>query len=191
MRSRQWMYGNRKPRSAVTPPSKVVEVMAPEAVTRMVALLDRHVKGALSPDVSNYAKGRTRAWLQREMPLGPTQREKPGLIIPELWAALSGIWAKHLPGRPQTGLAVHGRIGIRVHRDASYARPACMNVNLGQALWFHDPDRNGKQDYDTPREKSIALRGGEVIAFDCKHPHGSIVTAPDGDRWAIILWQVK
>ena len=127
------------------------------------------------------------------MPLGPTQRELPGLKLPALWNELTALWERYLPGRgrPETGLCLNGRIGIKVHRDASYARPVCMIINLGQVLWFCDPDRNGRSNYPVPRDKCKALTGVSVITFDCKHPHGTIPTCPEGRRWSIVLWQVK
>ena len=91
------------------------------------------MRPSLRPDVSNYAKGRTRGWLEREMPLGKTQRERPGLKAPLLWDVLSAIWMRHLPEHLETGLAICGEVGISPHRGASYARSITMSVNLGHA----------------------------------------------------------
>ena len=171
-------------------PCRKVEQLGAADVERLKEMLERSVRPSLKADVSSYARGRTRCWLQREMPLGPTQRERPGLKVPDLWAALSAIWMRHLPGRPETGLASRGEIGITPHRDASYARPVTMSVNLGRAKWFHDPRRNGatKGRVVGPHEWQV-LAGGEVLVFDSKHPHAAQPLEPD--RWVVILWQVK
>ena len=126
------------------------------------------------------------------MPLAKTRREGPGLVAPGLWRRLVAVWMKHLGslGPPETGLAIYGEVGIRMHRDASDARPICMNVNMGRASWFHNRDRHGPQDYPVPRERCVDLVGGEVLVFDCKHPHGCVPN-PSGDRWTVVLWQVK
>lgn len=171
-------------------PCRTVETMGAEELGRMVGMMEAHVRPHLVADVSTYARGRTRCWLQREMPLGPTQREKPGLRVPVLWDALTDIWMRHLPGRPETGLACCGEIGITPHRDASYARPVTMSVNLGPAKWFHDPRRNGatKGRFVQPHEWQV-LKGGEVLVFDSKHPHAAQPLDPN--RWVVILWQTK
>ena len=171
-------------------PCRTVEYLGDGDMERLKGLLERDVRPRLTPDVSNYAKGRTRCWLEREMPLGKTQREKPGLKAPVLWDALSRIWMRHLPGRPETGLAICGEVGISPHRDASYACPITMSVNLGPARWFHDRNRHG----DTrgrivrPDEWQV-LHGGEVLVFDSKHPHAAQPLDPK--RWVVILWQTK
>lgn len=107
-----------------------------------------------------------------------------------MWKALTAIWMRHLPGRPQTGLAIRGEVGIDPHRDASYARPTTMSVNLGPARWFHDPDRHGEAKGRVVRPNEWQkLAGGEVMVFNSKHPHAARPESPD--RWVVILWQVK
>ena len=166
----------------------VVERMEAEEQAALKGLLDRDAKPALEADVSSYARGRTRVWLQREMPLGPTRKEQPGLEAPELWAALARIWRRHLPGSCEVGLAIHGRIGIGAHRDASYASEVAMNVNLGKARWWWDRQRDGR-----PRpiasDEWTPLEGGEVLVFDSKHLHAA--QPEEDDRWTVVLWKVK
>ena len=174
----------------MTPKCRTVEQLGAEEVNRLKGLLNEHVRPHLARDVSTYARGRTRCWLERHMPLGGSERERPGLKVPMLWRGLTDIWMRHLPGRPETGLAICGEVGITPHRDASYARPITMSVNLGPARWFHDRNRHGgtKGRVVAPHEWTT-LRGGEVLVFDSKHPHAAQPLDPE--RWVVILWQVK
>ena len=166
----------------------VAERLGAEEREGLRALLERYAAPALEPDVSSYARGRTRVWLQREMPLGPTRRERPGLVAPRLWSALGAVWRRHLPGRCEVGLAIHGEVGIGPHRDASYAAEIAMNVNLGRADWWWDPDRAGVR-REVREEEWTRLEGGEVLVFDAKHLHAA--RPREADRWTVVLWQVK
>ena len=85
----------------------------PETIRTVVDHLERHVAPHLAPDVSNYAKGRQRAWLQVEAPLGSTQPWRPGLASHRLWPWLAAVWRRIDPDTaPQVGLAIHGDTGI-------------------------------------------------------------------------------
>ena len=155
----------------------------------VVAHLDRHVAPHLAPDVSNYAKGRQRAWLEIEAPLGPTQPWRPGLASERLWPWLTRVWQRFHPAtRPQLGLAISGDHGIAWHRDASYAVNAALIVNLGPAVFEIDAARDSAS--GRPLDPlSMELVGGEVLAFDCKHQHRVIDADPA--RWSIVLWRLK
>ena len=83
----------------------------PDGVRVVVDHLERHVAPHLAPDVSNYAKGRQRAWLEIEAPLGPTQPWCPGLASHRLWPWLVAVWRRIDPGTdPAVGLAIRGVI---------------------------------------------------------------------------------
>ena len=161
-----------------------------EATARAVAAhLDRHVAPHLAPDVSSYARGRQRAWLEIEAPLGPTQPWRPGIASERLWPWLVKVWQRlHPASEPALGLAIHGPTGIAWHRDAAYARRDALIVNLGPATFEIDAEResaNGR-----PLDPvSLDLRPGDVIAFDCKHQHRVIDADPA--RWSVVLWQLK
>ncbi len=115
----------------------------PDTVRTVVDHLERHVAPRLAPDVSNYAKGRQRAWLEVEAPLGPTQPWRPGLASHRLWPWLEAVWRRIDPHtEPQVGLAIHGDTGISWHRDASYAHARAALVNLGPCTFELDRTRD-------------------------------------------------
>lgn len=164
--------------------------LGPDTVDAVLDHLERHVAPHLAPDVSSYAPGRTRAWLQVEAPLGPAQPWRPGLASARLWPWLETVWRRHDPDTlPDLGLAIRGDTGIRWHRDASYARPAAVIVNLGRCVFEIDRDRDSRP--GRPGDPlSVRLDGpGHVFAFDCKHQHR--VVSPAADRWSIVLWRRK
>ena len=161
----------------------------PGTVRAVAEHLDRHVAPHLAPDISNYSRGRRRAWLEVEAPLGPTQPWRPGLASHRLWPWLVAAWRRIDPDtEPQIGLAIHGDTGIAWHRDASYAHTRAVLVNLGPCTFGFDPARDS--DNGRPRDPvSLDLVGGEVLDFDCKHQHR--VVDPDPDRWSIVLCHLK
>ena len=161
-----------------------------DATARAVAgHLDRHVAPHLTPDVSNYARGRQRAWLEIEAPLGPTQPWRPGLASDRLWPWLVRVWRRfHPASEPALGLAIRGDVGIAWHRDAAYAKSDALIVNLGPATFEIDAERDSAN--GRPGDPvSLDLRPGDVIAFDCKHQHR--VVDADPARWSIVLWRLK
>ena len=161
--------------------------VSPSVVRDMRGHLDAVIGPYLSRDVSNYAPGRTRAWLQWEGPLSQRQSYRPGLRNARLWDWLCECWRNAgYPGLPDLGLALHGAIGIKPHRDASYANAQALTVNLGTADWGWHPERNG-QDANGLHWQTI--EPGDVLKFDCKHKHAS--RRLDPDRWAIVLWTAK
>ena len=137
----------------------------PDTVRTVVDHLDRHVAPHLAPDVSNYAKGRQRAWLEVEAPLGPTQPWLPGLASHRLWPWLVAVWRRIDPDtHPQAGLTVHGSTGIAWHRDASYAHARAVLVNLGPCTFELDRARasaNGRP-ADTTFAGTLRRRGSRL-----------------------------
>ena len=87
----------------------------------------------LRPDVSNYAKGRQRMWLNTEYPLSlKYQQFRPGINDRKLWGWIQNIWAKsQLSGQPESALAIYGNVPIDFHTDAPCAAPECIQINLG------------------------------------------------------------
>ena len=149
--------------------------------------LEAHQRAHLTADVSSYARGRTRVWLEYEGPLSARRGYARALHDAKLWDWLCECWGRAgYPGRPDLGLALHGAIGIAPHRDASYAHARAITVNLGPVEWGWHPERNGQ---DNDGLVWTTLDGGEILRFDCKHKHASRNLSPE--RWAIVLWSAK
>ena len=161
--------------------------LTPSVVADVRRHLENVVRPELTKDVSTYARGRTRAWLQYEAPLSKYRPYLPGLRDTKLWRWLSECWTgAGYAGVPEIGLALYGPIGITPHRDASYAHAHTLTVNLGTADWGWHPQRHG-QNNDGLRWQIVPP--GAVLKFDSKHKHAS--RNLDADRWAIVLWQAK
>ena len=158
----------------------------PETVRTVVDHLERHVAPHLAPDVSSYARGRQRAWLETEAPLGPTQPWRPGLASHRLWPWLAAVWRRIDP-EPQLGLAVHGSTGIAWHRDASYAHARAALVNLGPCTF--ELDRAVPRAHAEPRAtvNDTARRGGQFSVS----PGGQFSLSLDTSRWSVVLWRLK
>ena len=162
---------------------KRVFTLSRQIQNEAVASLER-LSDALVPDVSNYAKGRTRFWLEHEAPLGKTQPWRPGVKDASLWAFCKDVWGKaHMPLSLDLGLAAYGPTGINPHRDATYAHEDTLLINFGEASFRYARSRDGA-DFD-----SYELMPGDVYRFDSKHLHASEPKADD--RWVIILWHCK
>ena len=133
---------------------------------------------------SSYAYGRKSAWLQYDCPLNAGGQFKPVPTPKRLWDWCEKVWqANGMKGLPEVGLANYGDVGIKLHRDATYAAPDCLMINIGKVSWQYDWDRR----ISTPQHYS--LDGGEVASFNCKHLHGAY--DPASDRWSIILWTIS
>ena len=166
---------------------RIYNLLSQNTTNSLIRILDKTVGSSLSKDVSNYAKDRTRCWLEWE----PTLTNKPtytsALSIPHLWNIIQTIWNKvGIPGLPNVGLVVHGEVGIRPHRDASYASDIAMTINLGRVTWGWSFDKGANH------ERHLTwynLVGGEILVFDCKHLHSAKDVDPN--RWAIVAWKIK
>lgn len=143
--------------------------------------------GLLKSDVSNYAKGRQRCWLQAEAPLG-SQPWVPGIKDDRLWSWIKKtIWSE-----AEVGLIAYGPVGISLHRDASYADYEARSVNLGEIkAWQYEPSYStfGYGPQTLRPVMNLLLAPGEVIRFNCKNRHAAVDPAPD--RWSINLWKVS
>ena len=150
----------------------------------------------LRPDVSNYAKGRQRMWLNTEYPLSlKYQQFRPGINDERLWGWIQQVWAKsQLSGQPESALAIYGNVPIDFHTDAPCAAPECIQINLGGTTFIHDTvpagqsNRNGRI-YRPTSPIEHTLDKGEITRFNCKHVHATV--EPQPDRWSIIVWQIS
>jgi hypothetical protein len=131
--------------------------------------LDQNIS-KLVPDVSNYAKGRLRAWIGLEAPLTDKQSFKLGQFTYNdfIWEWLNKFCIDNLSFTPEIAL-VHiggadcsdpedypkdgkgGACGIKEHRDAGYADFRAVGINLrgnatfGYRAIYQNQDRWGFQ----------------------------------------------
>lgn len=144
--------------------------------------------GLLTPDVSNYAKGRMRCWLESEGPLSATRAWQPAYHDERLWSfIIKNVWPE-----AELGMVTYGPVGIKAHRDATYADWEARIVNLGEVKgWQYTPGYSTFGSGPQVKRPSITLllKEGEVIRFNCKNEHE--VIGPAEDRWAINLWRVS
>ena len=140
----------------------------------------------LEDDVSNYAKGRKRFWLQHEWDLR-NRTFSPALKDERLWT-----FCKRMMPSADLGLAVYGPVGISLHRDDSYADYRSVGINLGEVDgWVYDcqyPEFRWTRNTNPTNTRNLKLPVGAVFEFNCKNPHA--VINPATDRWAIFLWDV-
>lgn len=177
---------------------QVTRTLEPVTVERLHKWLERHVRPALTPDVSNYAKGRQRCWLGVEPPLGPTQPFRKGLEIPEdRWHRLQELidWQFDYCLVTYSGDVVP--VGITPHRDASYADYEAYGLNVvGTCRFSYWEDRMGfgytqKRSgikYDDPPSHVVDLTPGQVTRFNCKNLHAA---EPSPQRWGMNFWRAK
>ena len=181
---------------------KVITILSTDTQSKMRELLDSY-SNSLTLDVSNYAKGRQRFWLQAEADLTKVnggKLYKPGVQIPKLWDYCSKLFDKaiahsELPYTPtlDLGLVAYGNKGIDWHRDASYADFPAVSVNLSTDTteWGYEDCRLGydsKTSNSNPKRKVYKLAPGSVVLFNCKNPHAVIKC--DDTRYSINLWSV-
>jgi len=141
----------------------------------------------LERDVSSYARGRKRFWLQHEWDL-KNKNFKPALRAPEIWE-----FCKQWMPDANLGLAVYGSVGITPHRDDSYADWRAVGINLGEVEgWQYDcqyPELYWTKEQNPSNPRICRVPVGGIFEFNCKNPHAAI--GPAEDRWGIFLWKLK
>lgn len=167
---------------------------------KMTAWLERTIRPQLTPDVSRYARGRLRAWLQTEPTLTNPWRDLPGVPVGDkVMSALAERigWEFDYCLVTYSGDGEAGT-GIHPHRDASYADYEAYGLHLtgecrfdywmGRASYGYSPEtRNLNPLRDEPTHRLI-LRPGDVVRFNCKNIHGA---TPGPARWNINFWRRK
>jgi len=144
-------------------------------------------KQRLGFDVSNYARGRERYWLQYQWDL-KERCFSPAIKDERLWS-----WCKTWMPDADLGLVVYGSVGITPHRDDSYADWRAVGINLGHVeAWYYDPvypelKYTNKKNPSNPQTHKIPPR--MVFEFNCKNEHAAI--KPHPERWGIFLWKVS
>ena len=160
-------------------------ILSAKGVAAFVTKLEEH-RNLLIPDVSSYARGRQRFWLQHEWNL-KLRCFQPALVDQELWS----MCLKWMPNA-KLGLAVHGPVGISLHRDDSYADWRTVGINLGEIEgWQYDgqyPEFHWTKERNPSNVRICRVPVGGVFAFNCKNPHAAL--KPAENRWAIFLWDI-
>lgn len=161
-------------------------IIQPETVKTITDHLNSQ-NDRLTPDVSNYARNRQRYWLQHEWSLN-NKTFIPGIKDERLWN-----YCKHWMPDADLGLAVYGSIGIKPHRDDSYADWRGVGINLGEIeSWYYDcqyPNYYWTRDTNPSDPQNYHVPVGGVFEFNTKNPHAA--NNPAEDRWAIFLWKVN
>ena len=135
------------------------------------------------PDPSSYARGRQGFWLGGEPHLSTTHLRwvvRPEEAEPA--PALESILRQAM-GDFDLFLICRGDIGIKPHRDSSYAAPIAGAMNLGRCdAFFYSPERQGNQ------MKEYHPKDGAIWRFGSKHLHSSARSDPDA--FAIFGWHL-
>jgi hypothetical protein len=180
---------------------------------KLQAWLEKIVRPALRPDVSNYAKGRLRAWLGQEPMLFAPFDTKPGVPVDQkLLDRLAELIEWPFDFCLVTYSGDTTPVGIAPHMDAGYADFEAHSVHVsGQCrfdYWMNRPTLGrgpatgdfhlDRTDYTVRRSEpdgrpvmptTVALlQPGDVIRFNCKNPHAAL---PDVKRWNLNFWRRK
>lgn len=171
---------------------EILGQVSSQKVQAVVDYLNKHVEPILGKDVSNYAKGRKRTWLEYEAPLGQ-QKWQHGLKDEYLWNFVLETFEPY-GIKPDLGL-VSKAGNITWHRDAAYAEFKSFGINLGQVTWQYEwsypayawvPDN---KKIDPPQIITHQMTGGEIFQFNSKNRHQAVNSADD--RWGFNLWNIK
>ena len=167
----------------------------------------------LSTDVSNYAKGRSRAWIGCEAPLSDKYnfRSCPFGYESTLWLWLMDFSVSELGFYPECGL-LHiggadcsdptdtpingpgGECGIQEHRDAGYADYRAVGINLiGEATFgyieeYPHIDQWTRDKNSSPKIQYVKMIPGTCVIFNCKNPHFAEVGP---NRICINAWRIS
>jgi hypothetical protein len=165
--------------------------------TNLRGWLETHIRNNLRPDVSNYAKGRLRVWLDDEPSLTANVRISQGLRIPAgIRQRLRDLIKWDFDYALVTYSGDFEAIGIKPHRDARYADYEAVGLNVSGTCRFdywagrqsfgkspnlieYDPR------YDAPTD-CLNLAAGDVVKFNCKNLHSA---TPSKKRWNINFWR--
>jgi hypothetical protein len=168
----------------------IVKRISAESQQSMIDYFTKKFDSLLEDDVSTYAKGRRRLWLEAEPTLVRNFTLTEAIQDERTWTwLLKNVW----PGA-DLGLLSRGPVGIKMHRDATYAGWEAYGLNLGETVTFgyqecYGSFKYGNQDDSAPITEVI-LEPGDVFRFNPKNPHGILSEITDA-RWAINLWCLK
>lgn len=175
------------------------------------AWLEGTVRPALTPDVSNYAKGRLRVWLCREPMLFAPFNVVPAFPVADnIMARLAELIEWRFDFCLVTYSGDAQPVGITPHYDAGYAAFEARSIHVsGECRFDYWMDRpevgpcKGRDLFTLDRKTytvlgpdgkpadptaSVRLVPGEVTTFNCKNPHSA---TPGPRRWNINFWRAK
>jgi len=164
---------------------------------RIADWLRTYVVPHMTPDVSNYAKGRMRVWLGQEPSLSAQPTNKPGLpLSSEARAGLVKLLGWGFDYALVTNSAADAT-GILPHRDAGFADYEALGFNVCGTCTFkywnsrqcfgRGPVTIELSPFDPPTHV-LTLNPGDVIRFNCKNLHAAY---PNPDRLCINFWKRK
>jgi hypothetical protein len=175
----------------------LIDILSADQQGALRDYLDQHQR-LLDTDVSHYALGRQRFWLEHQPVLGSFGKcYQPAVQLPWLWRFCQEMYEQAvakvaIAPTPKAifGLAAYGKIGIKSHRDDTYAACPAMSINLSTqpTLWGYIP---AYSDYEHRQPKSVleeihTLPPGAVILFNSKNLHR--VVQADARRWSLNIW---
>lgn len=155
--------------------------------------LRSHFLPYLKPDVSSYAKGRLRIWLNGQPKLHERDMSSANLDTSE--ASKFRIYLTDLLGWKGDWylLTYSGEdaSGISLHRDATPLSYEAYGINLtGRCKFTYHEQRRGYSSGPTGPTVvwNIDLLPGSVVHFNSKNPHAAI---PSAGRWGVNIWRKK
>lgn len=120
-------------------------------------------------DRSSYVSDRQILWIGKQ-PLFTKCQEIAAHHDDDIKAIATEIYPDH-----DYILIAGGNTEIGMHRDASYAAPESISINLGgEAYWQYGEDAQ-------------RLQHGDITHFNCKELHG--ILEADLDRIVIAIWK--
>jgi hypothetical protein len=177
----------------------LVDILSADQQRSLRDYLDQHHR-LLEADSSHYALGRQRFWLEHQPVLGSFgKRYEPAVRLPWLWRFCQDMYHQAVtkvaiapPPQAVFGLAAYGPVGIKSHRDDTYAACPAMSINLSTqpTLWGYV---SAYSDYEHRQPKSVpeqihTLPPGAVILFNSKNLHR--VVEADAKRWSLNIWSL-
>lgn len=179
---------------------KIVKILSVERQEELRSYLDER-RCFLERDISKYAVGRQRYWLQHEPKLtGGGKEYKPAYRLSRLWSFCSATYSHAITHcdlsytpTAAVGLVAYGDVGISKHRDDTYADYPAVTINLSTTptLWSYTlcyPEFKYSKQNENAEEEIHELPPGAVVLFNCKNPHA--VVRCDKTRYSINLWSI-
>jgi hypothetical protein len=154
-------------------------MIEPTIMEQVVDYLEMNIQPILGVDVSTYAPGRKRLWLEDDAPLSLSRPWAKGHQDERLWNWIVTVLEPY-KFKPMFGLVSKGGV-IHKHRDASTLNYRAFAINLGKVTWCYAPNEESPLRYN--------MVGGEVFSFNSKIPHWT--EEVDENRWAFNFWTVS